>query len=89
MGDREVYLNNVWVNAAKNQREYDEVEAMKKRYQDCKRAETGATIICPTCKKRIIKRTYNKIFCKNDCKDKFWNNTSDKRRERAKDFNRK
>ena len=95
MGDEADWLNNdMGPMADDHDREmreeeyFNEVSAMKARYNDCKNAETGATIICPTCKKRIVKRTYNKIFCKNKCKDIFWNNTSNKRRKRAQDFNR-
>lgn len=63
-------------------------------YNIARQAEVGATICCPWCTKRIVKRTYNRTFCsnqrthgRNNCKDRFWNNVSDKRRERAQEVN--
>lgn len=70
---------------------YKEIDAMKGRYDAARRAETKATILCPVCKRRIIKTTYHKVFCsnakthgKNNCKDKYWNRVDDTRRFRTK-----
>jgi hypothetical protein len=66
---------------------------MRSRYAVARRAEMGATIECPCCKKRIVKRTYHRVFCSNqkthgrkNCKDRYWNMVDDKRRDRARAY---
>lgn len=60
-------------------------------------AKVGALLLCPTCGRRFIKRSYQNVFCgtrgkggkKNKgvlCKDTYHNSISEKRRERAKCF---
>ena len=69
---------------------YKAVDAMRARYADNARAETGATIECAYCARKIVKRNYQTQFCKNkgsgNCKDRYWNNADDKRRVRAQHF---
>lgn len=67
---------------------FDRLSRAEKLYNKAKDAETGCTIACPWCEKLILKKTYHKIFCsnqktngKNNCKDHYWNNISDHRRE--------
>ena len=71
---------------------YKGVDNMQARYRDNKRSEVGTTIRCAGCKKRILKKSYQTQFCSNkgpnNCKDNYWNNTSDKRRYRAQYFAR-
>lgn len=66
----------------------DKLSRAESLYKKATQAETGCTIKCPWCEKLILKRTYHKIFCsnqkthgKNNCKDKYWNNTQDQKRE--------
>lgn len=79
-----------WCREQDEQDYLDHVEGMKARYRDNKRSEVGATIRCACCKKRIVKKSYQTQFCSNkgkgNCKDAYWNNTSDKRRFRAQCF---
>lgn len=71
--------------AAEHCREHDrarKLRQMQTDYDDAKRAETGATIRCPGCRRLFVKKTYNKVFCNNQrttgkginsCKDYYWN----------------
>jgi len=68
--------------------EYDtKVNKMKRRYAVNKAAAMGSSIKCAGCAKSIVKVNYQTQFCRNkgqgNCKDKYWNNTSDARRLRA------
>lgn len=98
MGEEADALNELgWDEIAEeDEREYQAQLYAKKidqaigRYREAARAEVGATICCPWCAKKIVKRTYHRKFCsnqrthgKNNCKDRFWNNVADARRERA------
>lgn len=77
-------------NELNEERYYTFINECVDRYNRADRAETGATIECPWCKKYIVKRTYHKKFCSNgkqgakNCKDLYWNNIDPKRRNRAK-----
>lgn len=59
----------------------DEARKMHAAYEHAKHTKTGCTMTCPGCGKRIVKTTYNKVFCSNgrtvkgrsSCKDYFWN----------------
>jgi hypothetical protein len=65
---------------------------MKARYVKAKAAEVGAMIECACCAKKVLKTSYQMAFCSNgknrknqllgnnNCKDRFWNLTDDKRR---------
>lgn len=81
------------------ERYHDEVEsdraAMQHLYADARRAQVGATIRCPTCKRLHVKTTYHKVFCSNgrtkgkgkrNCKDGYWNFADRQRCERAACF---
>ena len=69
------------------ERYYASVDGMRSRYQDNKASQIGTTIRCACCNKRILKKSYQTQFCSNkgvsNCKDTYWNNVSDKRRERS------
>ena len=64
-------------------------ETWLKRYNLAKKAKVGDSIQCPTCSKKIMKKSYQHKFCNSKHKDKFWNTVYDERRERAKLFNPK
>ena len=70
-----------------DERYYASIDKMRSRYQDNKTSQLGTTIRCACCTKRILKKSYQTQFCSNkgqgNCKDTYWNNTSDKRRERS------
>lgn len=70
--------------------EYDRDHAIKQleeaydqlttQMHEAKHAEVGATIQCAQCGKRIVKKTYHKVFCSNakthgnnNCKDRYHN----------------
>ena len=56
------------------------IAKLKKIYIESKTAKIGSEIICPTCKKKHIKTTYQKLFCGNKkCKDWYWNNIIESR----------
>jgi hypothetical protein len=63
------------------------IGCMTDRYRMAKGAKVGETVICPTCEKQFIKRSYQQAFCCNrgrgNCKDRYWNVTEDERRERT------
>lgn len=76
------------VQHEESQAYFDKLSRAESLYKKAKQAETGCTIKCPWCEKLILKKTYHKIFCsnqkthgKNNCKDKYWNNTQDQKRE--------
>lgn len=57
-------------------------------YHIAKAAKSGETVHCPTCTKAFVKKSYQQAFCSNkgaaNCKDRYWNNTDDKRIDRAR-----
>jgi len=74
----------------REQEYFDNIQRMKDRYKDNASSPVRSTIRCACCNKRIIKKSYQTQFCgnkgKGNCKDRYWNNISDKRRHRAKMF---
>lgn len=67
-------------------------DRMRNLYADARRAQVGATIRCPTCRRLHVKTTYHKVFCSNgrtkgkgkrNCKDGYWNFADRSRCERA------
>jgi len=60
----------------------------KIQYDRNKKAKTGSIITCPICQKQFVKKSYQQAFCSNkrkgNCKDKYWNVASDKRRARTR-----
>ncbi|WP_186297663.1 hypothetical protein [Sedimenticola selenatireducens] len=69
---------------------YDGLNKKEARYRDNKRSEIGTTIRCANCGGRILKKSYQTQFCSNsgkgNCKDTYWNNVSDRRRDRSHRF---
>lgn len=43
-----------------------------KRYVEA-RYRSNKLCDCPNCKKQVVKKSRNHIFCKKGCKDSFWN----------------
>lgn len=60
----------------------ENINQMKKTYEEAKRGVVGSTITCPSCNGKHIKTTYHKVFCCIRCKDFYWNFTDEKRRYR-------
>lgn len=93
MGEEAERLNDMydydgWYH---EQKEYSQhINAMINRYKDNLRADIGTTIRCAYCAKKFIKRTRRHQFCSNkgtgNCKDAYWNNVDDTRRERSHKF---
>ena len=94
MGDEAERLEDMSDGGAADYIRYQEeleygrhINNMEKRYRDNLRADIGTTIRCACCAKRIIKKAKLHQFCSNkgkgNCKDTYWNNVNDNRRERA------
>ena len=71
------------------------IKSYKTQYEANKLAKVGTEIICPVCRKKFIKKSYQQVFCvrtdrkqKHRCKDIYWNSVDDNRRLRAEIFNR-
>lgn len=66
---------------------FKKLSDMKGRYEDNKKSAIGTTIRCAGCGRQIVKRSYQTQFCSNkgfgNCKDKYWNNVPEERRDRA------
>ena len=67
----------------------DREYSMMVRYEDAGKSETGTTIKCAACGKKIIKSTYHRKFCDDKCKNYYWNRVDGKRKLRARAFNAK
>jgi len=88
MGDEADHLNDIGAFGEYDQQiYYAELNEMQKRYADNKRAEVGTIIRCACCATKFIKKTKQSQFCSNkgkgNCKDTYWNNIDDSRRERS------
>lgn len=65
-------------------------EVLRERRQRAMDAKIGAEIACAYCNKKMIKKSYNQVFCSNgrtckgrsSCKDKYWNTVDRNRRAR-------
>ena len=57
---------------------------MQKQYEKNKRAAVGDTCICPSCLTEFTKTHYAQKFCKSKpktfCKDYYWNNVDENKR---------
>ena len=57
----------------------DEMRSNSLVYVFNKKAKTGTELVCPTCRRKFIKNSYQQAFCsqpgqkKRKCKDKYWN----------------
>ena len=91
MGEESDYLNDLDISDDIQEEYYKDINKKIKRYNDNKQSQIKTTIRCANCGKRIIKKSYQTQFCSNkgkrNCKDTYWNNTDDKRRQRAIQFN--
>ena len=71
---------------------YQEIENKKARYADNKSSQVGTTIRCANCSNRIVKKSYQTQFCsnkgRNNCKDSYWNCSTNKRLYRSQTTNR-
>lgn len=68
----------------------DTRESLRRRYKLAKSAKVGDTIMCPSCCKKFVKRTYQHTFCSSKkkngrqvCKDFYWNRVDENRSFRA------
>jgi hypothetical protein len=65
---------------------FSTVNARKARYEANKAVAVGEAIACACCAKPIVKRSYQTQFCSNkgagNCKDRYWNCATPKRRNR-------
>ena len=52
--------------------------------QKCAEAKIGSEISCPSCGTKFVKKSYNSVFCKSKgktvCKDHYWNNVDECKR---------
>ena len=62
----------------------NKTELLKKAYDLTKTIQIGNTFVCPSCGTSEIKKYYNQSFCKSKekttCKDYYWNNVDEKKR---------
>lgn len=69
------------------QKYYEGLSRKEARYHDNQLSAIGTTIRCANCNRRILKKSYQTQFCSNkgkrNCKDTYWNNVDDTRRERS------
>jgi hypothetical protein len=60
------------------------IKRLKERYNEAKNANVGDEIICPSCGTSFIKTNYQTKFCKTrgktKCKDHYWNNVTETKR---------
>ena len=60
------------------------IELLKQAYNLVKSTKVGDTFICPSCGTAEIKKHYNQAFCKSKektiCKDYYWNNVDESKR---------
>ena len=61
------------------------VMVMQELYDAAKIARVGEDIKCPVCEQMHVKRTYNNVFDRAECKDRYWNTVDEKRRCRHHD----
>lgn len=63
-----------------NKKQKKLIEAKEK----CTLAKIGSEITCPSCQTKFLKKSYNSVFCKTKgktvCKDYYWNNVDEKKR---------
>ncbi len=62
---------------------------MVARYDRAFAAKTGDRVVCPSCTKVFVKKTYQQRFCRNkgrgNCKDRYHNMATETRWSRTKD----
>lgn len=60
------------------------IEVMKILYRKSKSAKVGEEVVCPSCYVKFIKDNYQQAFCKTKsgttCKDYYWNNVTETKR---------
>lgn len=58
--------------------------SMRKQYKENKTAKVGDELHCPSCGSLFVKENYQQVFCKTkpktQCKDKYWNTVTPKKR---------
>lgn len=57
---------------------------MQKRYDQNEVIKAGSTANCPFCESEFEKRTYNHRFCKQECRDEYWNTVKPERKAHKK-----
>jgi hypothetical protein len=62
----------------------NKIEILKNAYNLSKSIKIGNVFICPSCGMSEIKKYYNQAFCKSKekttCKDYYWNNVDESKR---------
>lgn len=53
----------------------------RKNYKLNKTLKVGDELTCPICKTKFIKKQWQQAFCCGTCKDKFWNDKSDRHKD--------
>lgn len=90
-GTEAEHLSEIMIADLYDTEEYERwLDEMYQRYYENKNIPTGNKIKCACCGKTIIKHNYQTQFCSNkgsgNCKDRFWNNIDEQRRNRQKKF---
>lgn len=66
------------------------ISKLKEAYKMCKEAKVGETIVCPSCGTSHVKKSYQSVFCKSKkgtkCKDNYWNNVDENKRNNVSRF---
>lgn len=52
---------------------YSNVTSKKLEYGFNTNAKIGNKMSCPSCKRELIKKSYQHKFCSTKCKDDYWN----------------
>jgi endogenous inhibitor of DNA gyrase (YacG/DUF329 family) len=56
------------------------INEMKHRYSVAEKSKIGVRINCPACSRLITKKSYQHKFCNKRCKDFYWNNVIETKR---------
>ena len=67
-----------------------DIPILLRPYEKVTKATVRAEIHCPVCNRKMIKKSYQHVFCRNkgkgNCKDQFWNYTDDTRYRRCRKY---
>lgn len=81
-------MDEEWADEDWEDDEYPESNwpVMKQVYDVNTKKKVGETIKCPSCPKRVKKKSYQQKFCCTKCKDFYWN-SAPRRIERTRFYN--
>lgn len=57
---------------------------MQRRYNENEMVKAGEVANCPFCESEFTKKTYNHRFCKQECRDDYWNTVKPERQVHKK-----